>query len=221
MFEINEILPNLEKNLATAIFIRHAEKAALADQAHDAYRNITENGKQRALLLADFLEAQNILLHKIITSPVLRCVQTAEAINIKFCKELSTATWLGDPGAYIKDPKLAAAIFEGASVEEVIHQLLKQEKLPGFYDIKFGSEQFFKQTFIHLKQNEKKTLLYVGHDAILMPFICYFSNYSVKQINWLDYLQGFVLQLLDSNRVIIHLSKDISVIKKIGVNAYA
>lgn len=60
-------------------FLRHGIAAAREEwTAADALRPLTEKGKQRLNQVAAFLADQRLGIELIITSPLLRCAQTAE-----------------------------------------------------------------------------------------------------------------------------------------------
>jgi phosphohistidine phosphatase len=62
--------------------IRHAEAVAVGQNgvADDEERPLSENGRAQCRALAEALQRQNVKLDKIVTSPLLRAKQTAEAL---------------------------------------------------------------------------------------------------------------------------------------------
>ena len=82
------------------ILWRHAEAhelvevpAQLAIASADASRKLTHRGKRQAARMAEWLDRQLPGSTRIVSSPALRCVQTAEALGRKFrlCSEIDTS----------------------------------------------------------------------------------------------------------------------------------
>jgi broad specificity phosphatase PhoE len=213
MFDIKEIMPTVLCGLPMAVFIRHAEKAPLADLGHDEFRDLTYVGQRDTHLLTDWLQQQQKVPTKIFTSPVLRCVRTAEIISEKFESKIFTSDLLGAPGAYIQTPALAEKIFAQYSVKDIIHRLLRQEDvLSGFYDLKVGSERLLQQVVYELGNIDRTmNLLYVSHDTILVPFLYYLLKQNDTHDHWIDYLQGFIIQLIDRETLMIYFSSTLKI----------
>ena len=65
------------------ILVRHAEAvdAQTSDDAADAVRKLTPRGQQQAKKLCEALKRLNISLDRILTSPAVRCRETADALQ--------------------------------------------------------------------------------------------------------------------------------------------
>jgi len=175
------------------LLIRHAEKSLLGEQG------LTNQGINDALNYGKDLKHQSVYFDEIISSPVKRCMQTAEKIieglgcNIKIQK----SHLLGDPGMFIADAKKAAEAFDEFTVCEVINFMLKREKIPGFLLIDKACIPMIDNVQRKIALN--KSILYISHDAIIMPFIAYISEIKViKESEIINYLGAYVLEKSDN-----------------------
>jgi len=171
------------------LLIRHAEKLTPPKQG------LTSKGIQDAFKYGVFLKKHGYTFDDIISSPVERCLQTAEGIakGLTHNTSVRTSQLLGDPGAFVTDDKLAAGVFEAFTVHEVINKMLYGEALSGFASVDEGSKILANK--INLDMKAGKSTLYISHDAIIMPFIA--RQLSISQIQKKDivgYLGGFRVQ---------------------------
>ena len=92
---------------AKLILVRHAERPEiLSGVGNDVH--LTEHGIASSFEFGQSLKKRKVVSIK--TSPVLRCVQTAEqiAMAVSFSKhEIQFCRQLGDPGIFIADADLA------------------------------------------------------------------------------------------------------------------
>jgi len=192
MFNIAEILTLNDLNKPYVIFLRHAEKAPLKKNEADYDRTITENGYLQSELFAKQLKAQGINLNQIKTSPVPRCVQTAEVIKSNLDQlDIIHSNLLGNPGAYIFDDQLAARAFSDNDVIAVINKLKHGEHFPGFRSLEEGSNILLNEVEADLRSSSNS--IYLTHDVILASLLTQLLNLSFTYKNWIDYLQGFIL----------------------------
>jgi phosphohistidine phosphatase len=72
--------------------LRHADAEASAGS--DEARRLTEKGREQAKKIARFLEAHELHLSLVLTSPVRRAHETAQAVVDQMRAELLSAPWL-------------------------------------------------------------------------------------------------------------------------------
>lgn len=170
------------------LLIRHAEKSLTEKQ------NLTKQGLNDALNYGKKLKHQNIYFDEIISSPVKRCMQTAEKIikGLNFKIIIQKSHLLGNPGIFVVDDKKAATAFDKFSVCEVINIIIEREKLSGFLPIHEACMPMINE--IQTKIALNKSVLYISHDAIIMPFISYISKIkAIHESNIINYLEGYVV----------------------------
>ena len=78
-------------------FMRHAEAEDVAAGSSDAQRRLTERGIERSREAGVALKAMGITLDLILTSPLRRAVQTAEAVGQVLEVAVAEADALGSP----------------------------------------------------------------------------------------------------------------------------
>lgn len=209
MFNI-KINPALFEDVPQVILLRHAEKSELLSEQSDFERNITEHGKNTTLALANHLAAAPKKIDLIKSSKVVRCRQTAEIFQQALqISSLNFSNRLGNPGAYVKDDRLAAQHFrkrsEEYSVANIVAKLWRGEALEGFHTIKEGTQILLQEIQRDL-QTSSDTVLYISHDAILAPFISYFLLEPLVDTHWINYLEGFIVRRAANGELTIILA---------------
>lgn len=197
MFDI-KINSALFEDVPQIILLRHAEKSELVSNQNDFERGITEHGRNATLNFAHLLAAAPKKISLIKSSNVVRCRQTAEIFQqVLQTPSIGFSNRLGNPGAYVRDDKIAAQHFETSSTESsvanIIAKLWRGETLAGFHTIKEGTQILLREIEYDLVTNSD-TALYISHDAILVPFISYFLSEPLTDTHWIDYLEGFIIR---------------------------
>ncbi len=101
-----------------AIFIRHGD-AAPAGRGADANRKLTDQGRAQSLTAAEALKSMGVSLELILTSPLVRAVQTAQAVaEIHDGAKVERAEFLSPP-ADIKALRIRLAALAGEGVSAV------------------------------------------------------------------------------------------------------
>lgn len=171
------------------LLIRHAEKSPKGEQC------LTFRGLDDALNYGKRLKRQGIQLDEIMTSPVKRCIRTSEKIvqGLQSEIDIQKSCLLGEPGIFVADDKKAAKLFDKFTVCEVINMIIKREELPGFLAIEDACRPLVGE--IQEKMALNRSVLYVSHDAIIMPFIAYLSGIKViNESEMIDYLDGYMVE---------------------------
>ncbi|WP_372998331.1 histidine phosphatase family protein [Sulfurimonas sp.] len=161
--------------------IRHAEKTDSSVHA-----KLSEQGKIDSLNYGKQLQKNNVNIEMIVTSPIDRCVQTAEKIIEGLNKDVTIvkAEELGDPGVYISDDIEAMNIFEKFNLIEIINMQLSMKNLNGFHDLNSAS-----QRLKYFMDRHEKHTIFISHDAVIIPYISWLENvekiYEADLINYL------------------------------------
>ena len=166
--------------------IRHAEKSLVGKQ------KLTKNGLQEAFFYGRKLSRTGIFFDLIKTSPVTRCLQTAEKIveGMNIDIPIQESCLLGNPGIFVKDDQKAAKVFNQHSVCEVINQLIQNKHLEGFYPIKPASQLLIDE--FNTARLTNQSILYISHDAIIMPFVAYINGITkIDEKQIVHFLQGY------------------------------
>ncbi len=88
----------------TLYFLRHAEAEDAADS--DFNRSLTPKGREQASKAGKFLRREKLIPDLILTSPVLRALQTARTVADAVGADLVMNSWLAcgmDPGTLLRE----------------------------------------------------------------------------------------------------------------------
>lgn len=161
-----EVLNEIPKDRPVALLLRHAERAAISpdDVGNDV--PITQNGSTTAHELGAYLKGR---LKTLRTSPVLRCVQTAEWIRHGAEGELEIChdRFLGDPGIFVENPELAWTNWQTMGNEGVMHHMANSDRaLPGMAHPEKAARQLVSH-MLEVAKEEPGLHVFVTHDVLL------------------------------------------------------
>lgn len=172
-------------------FIRHAERYPLQPGKKGDNVMLTPKGMQDAYDFGE--ELKNIPL-RIYSSPVFRCMLTAEQIAKGHGGgvRIHRSSLLGNPGAYITNQHEAGAFFAQTEAVDNYKAYIQDVDLPGHRNCEkaFGMlEKFFDKTL-----NNRELTLYISHDIFIMYYM--FSKKGIVFENglWLDFMDGILLE---------------------------
>ncbi len=124
-------LEEAPRDRPVAILLRHSVRPHLEPGDAGYSLPLTEDGVRLATDLGRRLGARLRTLH---ASPLVRCVQTAEALRAGAGIDLTIThdRLLGDPGAFVHDGRLAGPIWRSMGHEDVMRCLVSDDApLPG------------------------------------------------------------------------------------------
>ena len=193
---ISSIVARLERVPAeadAAMLIRHAEREAIPPDNFGADVSLTDFGTRSAKRLGALLSEKREFT--VTSSPVRRCVQTAEAILRGAGKSDGPRLdqRLGDPGPFVIEPEVSGPLFLQLDIQELVRcQLTQTEPLPGMRPTEDGVEILLGLMVDGLAQHGRLNL-YVTHDAIMAVLVCQLLKLPLEDVGWPDYLDGLVL----------------------------
>lgn len=177
------------------LFIRHAEKVINPEEPEDVHVPLSKKGILQSQEFGKKLEELfgKIEIGVIKTSPIQRCISTAQnIINRQHCETpIIPSKILGDPGVFVADDQLAYQNFIDLGVKQVIEALYAEKTLAGMRTIKEGVQLLLNEMNNDLK-NCDGMIIYITHDAILIPFIKFFIEEFEYTNNLIDYLNGII-----------------------------
>lgn len=191
-----EIPPTLLRNIErapieypVALLLRHSIREEFV--AGDIGNNIpiTEDGKKIAIEFGRFLGERLKTLH---SSPLLRCVQTAEALREGAGVEadISGNRVLGDPGVFVVNAALAWSNWESLGNEGVMRHLAAEDyALPGMANPEEASQKLVR--YMLSSMNGVPGLhVFVTHDVILAPTAARFLRQRYEASEGPAFLEG-------------------------------
>lgn len=183
----------VEKSESFAILLRHAERGPIPNLTHGTDVLLTEKGKQDAQFFGSKL--RDMTIGCTYSSPVPRCLQTIHSILDGYGKKdvpIIQSTALGAPGIYIEDSDLAGRYFLDRGTTATMQRYIETGELEGFKPLISTSKAFLSQICMDLSASDHN-LIYVSHDAVLIPFISYFNDEYFGYKKWLTFLDGAIV----------------------------
>ena len=177
-----------------ALVIRHAEREEIPAETFGVDVPLTRYGAASAERLGATLASLRPVF-EVTTSPVPRCVQTAEAILRGGGQEGTAAPdWrLGDPGPFVIDTERSGPFFLNTDISEIANrQLTNAEPPPGMRETHEGVRLLLDLAARDLG-NRGHLNVYVTHDAILAVLVAYLFGLPTEETGWPNYLEGLLL----------------------------
>lgn len=196
---ILERLKRIPDQADVALVLRHAERHAITPGSFGVDVSLTKVGTVLAERLGALLSERTP--GRIACSPVLRCMQTADAIlrGSRWSATLRYDRTLGDHGPFVVDPKIAGQLFFEVGVHELVRrQLVELEPLPGMRSTRDGVQLLLGRVADGLG-NQERLDIHITHDAILAVLVAWLSARPVEEIEWPDYLDGLLLWRFEGN----------------------
>jgi hypothetical protein len=171
-----------------ALLLRHSVRPPIPSGQTGNELPLTEKGSELAFILGQHVKGR---LQSLSTSPVRRCIETAECLRQGAKVDdlpIQQDSLLGDPGIFVKNPEIAWQTMQHLGIEQVITRLMnKDSQLLGFNNPISATEQFIS----HLQYPNKSGLhVFVTHDFLITPTVAIVLNITLPKTDWPDFLQG-------------------------------
>ncbi|CCO22250.1 histidine phosphatase family protein [Maridesulfovibrio hydrothermalis] len=186
------VIENLERlphDRPIVFLIRHSVREDLPDGSAAYSLPITECGIQLGRQLGSLLGKRLCSLH---TSPLNRCVQTAEALQVGAGSDfpITSSRLLGDPGAYVIDGKIACLNWEKKGYEGMMtHLVSATEALPGMAR-PVEAARFLVCRMLAIAGDRPGIHVFVTHDSLVAPTAAHLLNIPLGVEDWPWYLEG-------------------------------
>ena len=189
---ILERLATIPESADVSLVIRHAEREEIPAGTFGHDVNLTAKGTRAAEQLGAALSDKRAI--GVVSSPVSRCVQTAQALlrGAGSTAVVKTDSRLGDPGAFIVDPEIAGPLFLELPIPEIARrQFHDASSLPGMRPTSKGVEILLDLVTSSLG-NDGQIHVFVTHDIILAVFVASIFRLSLEETGWPDCLEGML-----------------------------
>ncbi len=187
------LLADVPADADVALVLRHAEREAIALGAYGNDVPLTEHGIHSARRLGQALSSRSP--SAIITSPLPRCVLTAQAIIEGASWNCAAVAdhWLGDPGPFVAAPDLSGPILLEIGPRAMAQrQLTETEPPPGMRATDQGAALLLRLIRPHLADRGLVNL-FVTHDLALAVLVGHLYGLNVGGFDWPDYLDALIL----------------------------
>ena len=188
---------------AVAVLLRHSVRRHLPPGEAGYSLPITEVGAALGRGLGAVVGDR---LHTLHTSPLTRCVQTADALRIGAGLDVPIVEdrLLGDPGIFVVDGKQARSHWEELGHEGVMAHLVSQDfPLPGMADPD-SAARFLVQHMLATAEGRPGLHVFVTHDSLVTATAARLFGESLGPDAWPWYLEGAFFWREDSHLTITY-----------------
>lgn len=182
-------LEEAPRDRPVAILLRHSVRPHLEPGDAGYSLPLTEDGVRLATDLGRRLGARIRTLH---ASPLVRCVQTAEALRAGAGIDLTIThdRLLGDPGAFVHDGRLAGPIWRSMGHEDVMRCLVSDDApLPGMASPDPAARFLVHHMLAHVG-DEVGVHVFVTHDSLITAAAARLLGEPLARDAWPMYLEG-------------------------------
>ncbi len=177
-----------------AVLMRHAERERIHQGEFGNDFPITEGGARMAFEFGTNISGLSIA--KIISSPIPRCVQTAEAIRKGIGREVEIITdnHLGDPGFHISDAEKAGKYYLEFGAKGVSEKFVNGESMAGISSAEYLRTKAFD--WLKSQTYDNGIIILVTHDALISHFAYANGIKTYSKDNWVNFLDGIIVECI-------------------------
>lgn len=177
---------NVNENIS--LLLRHADRDDIPQGSFGNEILLNEKGKQNAQSFGEKLAVNKI--NRIFTSPVRRCVQTAEFLVKGYGRsiEIIETNALGAPGLHINDEKIAGEFYLQNGFDEMYKRFMAGEEIPGIPNINELNYRITK--FINENSTQNGTTIFITHDMLIAFYHFSINKKVYTKDNWVNYMTG-------------------------------
>lgn len=194
------LLDRVPEGSASALVVRHAEREDIPSGTFGNDVPLTANGRQAAYRLGAGLSSKPTGIIR--TSPLPRCVQTAEAIIAGSGWQVDAIpdTLLGNPGPFVVDAELAGSLILDIGIFGAVAQQLSSTGPPEGMRSTSAGVRLVLNSAADALCAQSGTSVFVTHDAVLAVLVGTLYGRSVDEFRWPDHLDALALWA-DSDRM--------------------
>lgn len=175
-----------------AVLLRHGERETIPAGTYGNDVRLTQNGVADSTHFGEALSCFKVRC--IYTSPIARCVQTAECIKKGLGSNIPDIIYddmLGNPGFHIVNADIAGRAYLEYSCIGVYERFSRGEVINGLASVDFLRNR--PMQWLKAKTSEQGVTLFVTHDALITHFAFANGLYAYDAENWVKFLDGIIL----------------------------
>ena len=180
------------------LLLRHADRGPLPEDEPGNEIPLLPSGVERAVAFGSALGASLGSIH---TSPVLRCVQTAEFIveGAGLDLQIVSDPHLGAPGVYVTEGEIAWKAWQTMGHEGVVTTLMEGTQLPGFADPMDATRELVD--WMRDVVGERRGVhIFVTHDILVTVAAAHCLGRRLPIDEWPGFLEHLILYEEHSRR---------------------
>jgi len=188
----SSLLKHLElvpRDRPVAVLLRHSVRNRIPAGEVGNDVPITDDGERLATKLGEMIGSR---LRSLRTSPVLRCVQTAQCLNHGAGTNyvIRHDELLGEPGVYVTDGKIAWSNWEQLGHEGVMeHLATSSDVLPGMASPDAAARRLVRHT-LDVMGAEPGLHVFVTHDLVILATVARLLARPLPRDEWPFFLEG-------------------------------
>lgn len=182
-------LSHVPSDRAVVMLVRHSVRDHLPSGDVGYALPINEVGHRLAMEFGELLRGRLRTLH---ASPLLRCIQTAEALGKGSCVDMAVVPdrHLGDPGVFVIDGQRAWENWVAMGHEGVMHHLVtKSTALPGMARPDEAA-RFLVRYMLTVAADQPGLHVFVTHDSLVIATTARLLGQPLGVDDWPWYLEG-------------------------------
>ena len=182
----------MNTNEKIALLLRHAERDEIPKGSFGNEVLLNEQGKQNAHRFGESLAEMKV--NKIYTSPIERCIQTAEFITKGYGSslEIIETTALGAPGLHITDEKVVGNFYLEYGLDEMYNRFIQGKEIPGMPNV--DELNYRITTFIKAHTTHNGRTLFITHDMLIAFYHFSINRKIYTKENWVNYMTGLTFK---------------------------
>ena len=190
---ITERLATVPEEADVALVVRHAEREAILVGEFGVDVPLTARGVAAAEALGRVLSVRERAT--VVSSPVPRCVQTAEAVlrGGGWSGAVTRDRRLGDPGPFVVDPEVSGPLFLKLPILELVRRQLSDPRPPAGMRLACEGVAIILGLVAGDLQRQGRLNVYVTLDAILVVLLARLFRLTIDEIDWPGFLDGLLL----------------------------
>lgn len=196
------------------MLLRHAERNTQIVGCDPWSNPITEQGMISSQKLGKEIVSSGLNIAVITSSPLLRCIQTAEGIVSGSGSEIKVESSgvLGNPGPFVMGD-VDLDLFGKITVHELVRMQTSGRSIKGIRELSEGTRLMLKE-MIDPKCSGNDIGIFVSHDAIIAPVLNCLTGLNFDENNWIGFLEGFCLMKEGSDWTVFNGDSEYSVTAK-------
>jgi broad specificity phosphatase PhoE len=175
-----------------SLLLRHSDREDIPIGSFGNEILLNDKGIQNAISFGESLAEKKV--NRIFTSPVERCVQTAEYITKGYGNsvEIVETVALGAPGLHISDEKIAGEFFLEHGFDEMYNRFMQGKEIPGI-----PSETELNHritTFLKENTTQNGRTLFITHDMLIVFYHFSINKKVYTKDSWVNYMTGLTFK---------------------------
>lgn len=196
------LLAGCEGLKTVKMVVRHAERPLFKTAKAPNDVSITSGGKDEAERLGKLLGHHGIIVNACASSPVRRCIQTAQHIahGSGYSEKIEVSLRLGGSNLFNDDEVALMATFDSLTIEEIIAMQLVGEKVPGMKGMEEALRIFLGQV---LSDPGPGFEVIVSHDLFVCQAVHYLTGTEFLPERCTGFLEGFFIAIRDGREWVL------------------